>query len=59
LGINTAARDEFMRIPGIGQHFANLIIGRRPERAIQERLQVPGIGQKRVANLRDRLSIQP
>ncbi|MBK1633325.1 hypothetical protein CKO31_21735 [Thiohalocapsa halophila] len=30
LDINTVARDELMRIPGIGDHFANLIIEHRP-----------------------------
>mgnify|MGYP006290206289 FL=1 len=30
LDINTAARDELLRIPGIGEHLANLLIEHRP-----------------------------
>ena len=59
LDINTAARDELMRIPGIGEHFANAIIEHRPYRKLEELMRVPGIGPKRFANLRGWVSIQP
>jgi competence ComEA-like helix-hairpin-helix protein len=59
LDINTAARDELMRIPGIGEHFANAIIENRPYRKLEDLLRVPGIGEKRLGNLREWVSIQP
>jgi competence protein ComEA len=59
LDLNTAARDELMRIPGIGEHFANAIIENRPYRTLEELLRVPGIGYKRLAKLREWVNIQP
>lgn len=59
LDINTAARDALMRIPGIGEHFANAIIENRPYRKLEELLRVPGIGEKRFANLRAWVSLGP
>jgi hypothetical protein len=53
LDINTAARDELMRIPGIGEHSANLIIEHRPYEQLDALLRVPGIGPKRFADLRE------
>jgi competence protein ComEA len=57
LDINTAARDDLMRIPGIGEHFANAIIEHRPYTNVEELLRVPGIGEKRLARLRDWVSV--
>ncbi len=59
LDVNRAARDELMRIPGIGEHFANAIIERRPYGKLEELMEVPGIGRKRFANLREWVRIQP
>ena len=41
---NTAARDELMSIPGIGEKTADAIIGGRPYKSIQDLLKVEGIG---------------
>jgi len=57
LDINTAARDDLMRIPGIGEHFANLIIENRPYDSLDGLLRVPGIGPKRFENLREWVTI--
>ena len=59
LNINTAARDELMRIPGIGEHFANAIIENRPYRRLEELTRVPGIGKKRLSKLREWVDIEP
>lgn len=59
LDVNTAARDELMRIPGIGEHFANAIIEHRPYSKLEELLRVPGIGEKRLAKLRAWVSLSP
>lgn len=52
MDINLAARDELMRLPGIGEHFANAIIEHRPYRSVDDLLRVPGIGRKRLAKLK-------
>ncbi len=41
---NTAARDQLMTIPGIGEKTADAIIGARPYKIIQDLLRVEGIG---------------
>jgi hypothetical protein len=51
LDLNTAARDELMRVPEIGEHFANVIIENGPYREVSGLLRVPGIGEKRLAKL--------
>ncbi len=43
---NTAARDELMHLPGIGEKTANAIIEHRPYASIDELDRVPGIGPK-------------
>lgn len=47
-----------MRIPGIGEHFANLIIEHRPYEQLDALLHMPGIGPKRFANLREWVRIE-
>lgn len=43
---NSAARDELMRLPGIGEVTANAIIENRPYKTLDELTRVPGIGPK-------------
>jgi endonuclease YncB( thermonuclease family) len=59
LDLNSAARDQLMRIPGIGEHYANAIIENRPYRAVDELLRVNGIGPKRLERLRKWVKIGP
>lgn len=49
---NTAARDELMRLPGIGEVTANALIEGRPYKSIDELLRVPGIGPKTLKTIR-------
>lgn len=49
---NTAARDDLMRLPGIGEKTANLIIGGRPYRKIEDLDRVDGIGEGTLKQLK-------
>ena len=44
LDINTAPRDELMRLPGVGEVLANRIIERRPYKKLSDITKVDGIG---------------
>lgn len=52
---NTAARDDLMRLPGIGETYANRIIEGRPYSAAEDLLRVSGIGPSRLQQLRPHL----
>ena len=54
---NTAARDELMRLPGIGEMMANRMIEGRPYEKLEDLLEVPGIGPKTLEKLTPYLAI--
>ncbi len=53
---NRAARDELMRLPGIGEVTANRIIEHRPYGSPDELTRVPGIGAKTLERIRPYLA---
>lgn len=57
LDLNTAARDELMSIPGVGEVIAIRIIEGRPYATIEELDKVEGVGPKMLAKLRIYLRI--
>jgi competence protein ComEA len=58
ININTAPRDELMRLTGIGEVLANRIIEGRPYRTIDGIGEVEGIGRKKLAALRPNLKVK-
>lgn len=62
LDINTATKDELIKLNGIGEKLADRIIKYRENNggfeAIEELANVPGIGEKTVDKLRDRICVR-
>ena len=57
VNLNTAARDELMKLPGIGEVIANRIIERRPFANVELIIEVDGIGPKTLERLRSHLKL--
>lgn len=56
---NTAARDELMRLPGVGEVTANRIIEGRPFKKAEELDRIEGIGEATLKRLLPFLEIKP
>lgn len=63
VNINTANFTELQRVPGIGPKTAQRILDTRKSvgrfRSVDELLAVPGMGEKRLANMRAYLTVGP
>jgi len=58
INLNSAPRDELMRLPGIGEVMANRIIERRPYKSIESLIKVEGIGPKSLQEIRTYLKLE-
>lgn len=58
LDINTAARDELMSLPGVGEKTANRIIGARPFGSVEDLTRVAGIGPASLEKIRPFITIR-
>ncbi len=58
LDLNRAARDELMRIPGIGEVMANRIIEGRPYKSVDDLIDTPGIGRAKLEKFKPYFSVR-
>lgn len=62
INLNTASADELQRLPGVGPKLADAIIEyrtRQPFQTVDELDNVPGFGEKRVADIRPHVTVSP
>lgn len=61
IDINAATEEDFQALPGIGEVLAQRIVAYRQEhgafRAVEELMNVEGIGEKRIAQILDLITI--
>jgi competence protein ComEA len=57
--VNTASREDLMRLPHVGEKLANRIIERRPYRRLTDLLEVEGIGPTTYRELKPLLRLDP
>ena len=57
--INTASREDLMRLPHVGETLANRIIERRPYKRLTDLLEVDGIGPSTYRELKPMLRLEP
>lgn len=55
---NTAARDDLLKLPGVGEMMAKRIIEGRPYKKLDDLLKVPGIGTKTLEKFKPYLKIE-
>jgi competence protein ComEA len=59
IDINKAARDELIKLPGVGEEIANRIMGRQNYKNAEDLLEVEGIGPKKLNAMRPFLKFGP
>ena len=58
ISLNLAARDELIRLPGIGDGLANRLIEGRPYKSVDSVIEVDGIGAGKLAKIRPFLKLE-
>jgi len=59
LDINSASKEDLIRLPGIGEKMADRIIAARPFRDKHDLTTVSGIGEKKFNDLKDLIQVDP
>ena len=57
VNINTATMEQLVALPDVDEKIAEDIVKKRPFKTVEELLKVKGIGDKRLAKLRDKITI--
>jgi competence protein ComEC len=58
VNVNTATEDQLKELPGVGPALARRIIAGRPYRTVNDLIEVEGIGEKKLAELRPRVTAE-
>ena len=58
LDLNTASKERLQELPGIGPVIADAIIAGRPYRCVDDLLNVPGIGPKKLEQIRPCVTVE-
>lgn len=58
ININAASADDLMRLPGIGESFAERIIAGRPYESVDSILEVRGIGEILLSRIREYITVE-
>ena len=58
INVNSAAQEELESLPGIGPKLAQEIIAGRPYQTVDDLLKVKGIGEKKLAQLKDLIEVK-
>ena len=59
IDLNSATQDELEVLKGIGPKLAGMIIAGRPYETVEDLLTVKGIGEKKLAKIKDFVLVKP
>lgn len=57
VNVNTATMEQLVALPDVDEKIAEDIVKKRPFKTVEDLLKVKGIGEKRLAKLRDKITI--
>jgi len=57
INVNTASAGDLAELPGIGPKLAEAIIAGRPYKTVDDVVKAKGIGPKRLAHIRDKITV--
>ena len=57
VNVNTATMEQLVALPDVDEKIAEDIVKKRPFKTVEELVKVKGIGEKRLAKLRDKVIV--